>query len=344
MCDCLCALGPATTTGTTLFAKNSDRPPHEAQELEWFPARADGARTRTTYLEIPSVPETIGVVASRPAWAWGVEHGVNEAGVAIGNEAIYTTRDPRDAPPGLIGLDLVRLGLERAPHAADAVAVITELLEQFGQGGSGHGDTERPYWSSFLVADANEAYVVETSGRTWAAEAVIRTRAISNRTTITSFDAEHRHPRQPVETRVDPRLRASRAVLESEAVTVEALKAHLRAHVGGESGWTVCMHVGNEEATTGAIVAELAPRAPRAKARFLLGAPCTSIFVPVFVGRPLGAPPPWRAFASLTPAHRAELDALEAELEADATDTRAWNAEAWRRVRSVLDRVSERER
>ena len=86
-----------------------------------------------------------------------------------------------------------------------------------------------------------------------------RTRAISNRTTIAAFDTAHRHPRQPVTTLVDPRLRASRAVLAREPVTVAMLEAHLRAHVGGANGWTICMHVAGIEATTAAIVAELSP-------------------------------------------------------------------------------------
>src|SRR3954471_14619523 len=101
------------------------------------------------------------------------------------------------------------------------------------------------------------AFVVETSGRTGAVEEVARTRAVSNRTTLPSFDAEHRHPRQPVERLVDPRLRASEAGLPAEPVTTPSLLAHLRSHAGGEDGWTICMHVGDVEATTASIVAEL---------------------------------------------------------------------------------------
>jgi hypothetical protein len=302
--------------------------------------RRHGGSTATTHISIPAAAETIGFVGSRPAWAWGVEHGVNTAGVAIGNETIYTTRDPRRAAPGLIGIDLVRLGLERAASAADAIAVIVDLLERYGQGGSGHGDRERPYWSSFLVADATQAFVVETSDRVSAVEPVAETRAISNRTTIAEFDDEHRHPRQPVETLVDPRLRASRALLARQPVTVAGLQAHLRAHVGGDDGWTVCMHVGDEEATTAAMVASLAAGPSRPCARLLLGSPCRSIFVPVFVGHPLGAPPAWDAFAALGPDRRADLDALERELERDAADDPAWNEHAWRRVHDVLGATS----
>ena len=277
MCDCLVALAPATCEGVTLFAKNSDRPPQEQQLIERHEARREEV-TRTTYLRIDPHPQpTIAFVASRPEWMWGVEHGVNAAGVAIGNATIYTTLDPRGAPPGLTGMDLVRLALERAATAAAAVEVMTRLLEQHGQGGSGHAAADRPYWSSFLVADPASAFVVETSGATWEAMAVERCAATSNRTTLPAFDAAHRHPRQPVERLVDPRLRASTAVLAAEPVSVDALVAHLRSHDGGENGWTICMHVEDVEATMSSIVAELLAGAPPVL-HVCIGSPCTGTF------------------------------------------------------------------
>ena len=284
MCDTLVAVGEDGRP--TLFAKNSDRPPGEQQVVEWHPAeRMDGAR-RCTWIDVPFAGETIGFLASRPAWAWGVEHGVNEAGVAVGNETIYTTLDPRGTEPGLPGIDLVRWALMRAPTASAGVDVVTSLLERFGQGGSGHQGKDRPYWSSFLVADGRSAFVVETSGREWACEEVPPggTRAISNRTTIPAFDAAHRHPRQPVDTLVDPRWNASKAVLAARPVTVASLMAHLRSHEGWE-GWTVCMHADDVEATTAAMVAEL-PGEPgsRPVAHMLLGSPCQSEFRRYVVG------------------------------------------------------------
>jgi len=343
VCDTLLALPAATAAGRTLFAKNSDRPPDEAQELEWLAPRRDDAPVRATYVEVdPSPRPTLGVLGSRPWWTWGLEHGVNEAGVAIGNEAIFTTLDPHRAPPALLGMDLVRLGLERASSAADAVAAMIELLERYGQGGSGRPGVDDPYWSSFLVADATDAWVLETSGRRWATEQVSRSRAISNRTTIPAFDAELRDPAVATEVTIDPRLRASQAVLAHEPVTLDGLRAHLRSHSDGAHGFSVCMHVPGYAATTAAMIVELPGPfpSPRPLAHVCLGAPCASLFVPVAVGRALGRPPAWARFADLAPGHREALDRLEAALAAAAphdADSDAWAPAAWQAVDAVLD-------
>jgi dipeptidase len=91
-CDSLVALGGVTADGATLFAKNSDRPAAEPQPLVQRPAQryAPGERVRCTYVEIPQVAETAGVIGSRPYWCWGFEHGLNEHGVAIGNHTVFT--------------------------------------------------------------------------------------------------------------------------------------------------------------------------------------------------------------------------------------------------------------
>lgn len=334
------ALAPATAEGVTLFAKNSDRPPHEPQVVEHHPARHEDV-TGTTYMELPGHPDaTVAVTGSRPRWMWGMEHGVNAAGVAVGNEMIFTTDDPRLAPPALTGMDLVRLALERSRNATGAVAVITGLIEAHGQGGSGHDHDDVPYWSSFLVADPNDAWVVETSARTWAVEQVERTRAISNRTSIESFDTLHRSARLGTEPFVDPRWDACSAAVTDGPVTDAGLRAHLRRHVGGDDGWTVCMHVDGLEATTASVVASLPGDGPPL-ARFLLGFPCRSVYVPLRVGEPVGELPRAERFAALDDSHRGALDELEADLDAAvaAGTGPGWNVEAARRVDAALDRL-----
>ena len=335
MCDTLCALPPASADGVTVFAKNSDRPPTEPQDLEWHPASSAERTQRTTYLDIEGPPDgTIGVLGSRPRWMWGFEHGVNEAGLAVGNEAVYTTLDPRAFPPALVGMDLVRLALERAADAAGGVEVIVGLLDRHGQGGSGHEGGSKPYWSSFLLADPHAAFVVETSGTDVAVEEVDQRRAISNRTTIGWFDDACGIRSPVVEALTEPRLEASRAVLASGPASVESMKDHLRSHVGGADGWTVCMHAGTE-ATTASMVVPLPASGPRI-ANVLLGSPCRSIYVPVVVGEPLGTMPAWEEFAALGDTGVDDRRSLEAVLAAEVEAGVGWNDTVGDRVGDLL--------
>ncbi len=187
MCDTMVALGNATADGAVIFAKNSDREPNEAQELVLLPAQnySPGSTLKCTYVEIPQVVHTYAVLLSKPFWIWGAEMGANEHGVVIGNEAVFT-RAGYDKKPGMIGMDYLRLGLERGKTALEALQVITGLLEQYGQGGNCGLTSPFFYHNSFLIADPVEAWVLETAGKQWAAEKVKDIRTISNAITIGS--------------------------------------------------------------------------------------------------------------------------------------------------------------
>jgi secernin len=181
MCDTIVALQGATATGGVLFGKNSDRERNEAQGVEFVAGaeHADGARVVCTYIDIPQAQQTFAVLLCRPFWIWGAEMGANEHGVVIGNEAVHA-RIPPQQQDALLGMDLLRLALERAASAAQAVEVVTTLLEQFGQGGSCGHLAPRFYHNSFIIADPREAYVLETVGRMWAVERASGGRSISN--------------------------------------------------------------------------------------------------------------------------------------------------------------------
>ena len=191
MCDTLVATSSATADGSVIFAKNTDRHPNEAHELLVVPAaqHPDGATVRCTYIDVPQVRSTHRTLLARPYWIWGAEMGINEHGVAIGNEAVFT-KVPHETTPGLIGMDLLRLGLERATTARQALDVITRLLAVHGQGGDcGYDGNTLRYHNSFIIADGETAWVLETAGKHWVAEEVDGVRTISNRLTIgDSFD------------------------------------------------------------------------------------------------------------------------------------------------------------
>jgi len=181
MCDTFVALASATRDGSVILGKNSDREPNEAHEVVFVPAadHAPGATVTTTYLTVPQVGHTYAVLLAKPYWIWGAEMGVNSQGVAIGNEAVFT-RVPREQTDGLIGMDLLRLALERSATADEAVDVIADLLGRHGQGGQcGHTHDLR-YDNSFIVADPQQAWVLETAGREWAASRIEGYGSISN--------------------------------------------------------------------------------------------------------------------------------------------------------------------
>lgn len=395
MCDSL-----VTITGEgVLFAKNSDRDPNEAQPLEWVPA-ADhqaGSALACTWMEIPQVSHTHAVLVSRPWWMWGAEMGANQHGLVIGNEAVFTRRlrssgasnrsgwgRTSGTAPGetsvdrsrdqrsLLGMDLVRLALERAVTAEEAVGVIVGLLERYGQGGP--CSFERPdftYDNSFLVADPSGAFVLETSGTAWEAEAVTGPgRSISNGLSIPAFAKAHGDPLRTWKSQGPARRRMTQPLAcqaSGPADLMEALRSHGAttsprwSPVHGGLG-APCVHAGGivvSSQTTASWVSDLR-NAPRHWAT-ASSAPCTSLFKPVEVDQPvdLGPAPSntfdaksvwWRhellhrstlrAHGTLMPRFRRARDRTEARWLAESPSSRSAFAEADRLEQRWLGEVS----
>ena len=323
-CDTMVALGPATRAGITLFAKNSDRPPRECQRIVQLPAarHPDGSIVRCQYLELPQARETRAVVGSQPYWLWGLEHGVNDRRVAIGNETVFA----RETLPavGLTGMDLVRLGLERGGTAGEALEVMTALIERHGQGGSGHVHLDWPYHNAFLIADPGAAWVLETSGRHWAARPVDVIGNISNGLTLatdwvraspdaTAFAVEQGwwpgdggrvdfaaayadESGVPTNQCVERRRRAATFLAEGRGQLVSgALRSLLRDHYDAGAVhrprafddpffFSICMHADPLDNTTASMVVSL-PANPAAVASLgvSLGSPCVGTFLPVYL-------------------------------------------------------------
>ncbi len=329
MCDTLVALPRSTARGAVLFAKNSDRERNEAQGLEMSPRRIGGGALRLTYLTVPDAPATHACLLSRPFWMWGAEMGANEHGVAIGNEALHA-RTPAQRKRALTGMDLVRLGLERAETAHQAVEVITGLLEQYGQGGD-CGHLGRFYYNNgFIIADPREAYVLETAGRWWAVEQVSGHRALSNAYSIgRNYDAVSRdfaaHARREGWMDIFGRFDVAGQLLDEardavsfgrgrcvrgnalldragRRLTPAGAMAILRDH-GGDPDWspanthgrTICMHAAQGPRRSQSVASMVSELKPGRTVHWVTAtaAPCTSLFKPVLFET--GLPPQGQA-------------------------------------------------
>jgi len=317
MCDTIVALPDATEDGAVLLAKNADTEVNEAQQILRLPRRdyLPGAAVRVTHLTIPQATYTHEVILGRSFWTWGGEVGCNEHGVAIGNEAAFSNQKCEKDGTGAI--DLLRLALERAASARDAVDVIGDHVVRFGQGGN--CQMMGNYWfdSGLLVADRKEAWVVNCAGHHWAARQAKSTEAISNRFQIgADWDLSSLSASRPVngETKPDFRARFADPVREQEcaaderescaagllaarrgAITMHDMAAVLR-DVGDEASYDVtadarptkvCMHAGPTPArfwhATSAMITEVRPDSVVV---WMTGTSATdlSIFKPLFFG------------------------------------------------------------
>jgi hypothetical protein len=70
--------------------------------------------------------------------------------------------------------------LERAKTAAEAVEVMTDLITRYGQGKFSNDQNVRTYDNGYIIADPNEAYILETAGHEWAVKRVDSAVGISN--------------------------------------------------------------------------------------------------------------------------------------------------------------------
>ena len=324
MCDTLIAAPNVTENKIALFAKNSDRPPNEAQFLDWVPSRSydPGETLRCTYIDIPQVGKTHALLLSRPFWMWGAEMGINQHGLVIGNEAVFS-KIPANKEPALLGMDLLRLALERAQTASEAVDVIAQLLEKYGQGGNCVQDGHLYYHNSFLIADPETSWVLETIDRHWFAREVKPIYTISNllsledrwdraSTGLEEFIVEKGFAKDKDQinlagdfsdliytTFAAGKSRCSRSLdlmlRETGKITMQSMAAILRDHGGktdptpGLAGADICMHASlgpiRGSQTTGSMIASLEPGSPLILVTGT-AAPCTGIFKPVWIDAP----------------------------------------------------------
>jgi dipeptidase len=300
MCDTLIH----ETENTRLFAKNSDRSPNEPNLYLFVPATDPrDATVACTYRSIPQVPHQNAVFLVKPSWMFGAEMGMNDHGVVIGNEAVFS-RAKKTKAPALLGMDLLRLALERAASAREACDVIIELLQSYGQGGNGGFDRHLEYDNSFLIQDANQSFILEILGKDWAKKEVRGKANISNRMALSGTADEGSLPSFGFPKRYSEPLftffskskarhcRIGEALSSEDAPDVQAaidlLSSHrtqdLRTLYRKGDGGSVCMHkslLGDH--TTASMIVE---RAAGVATIWLSNGstPCLSLYLPTYFG------------------------------------------------------------
>lgn len=327
-CDTFALTAGAFAGGVNILCKNSDRPLGEAQPLKSYPRCSHGAgeQLRCTDLTIPQAETTWAVLGCQPYWIWGFEMGVNEWGLAIGNEA-QGSRCEAETQTGLLGMDLLRLGLERSKTAREAITVITALLEEYGQNANASQLFDRRYENSFLLVDPQEVWLLETAGRQWAAKRIDDRAAISNCYTIgIDFDLCSKGMEQTVrshrwlapdetvdfakaytapairQTMSNPRWRRLCKLIGAKAqLAAEDCKAILRDHFAGElieprfgaaygMFVTICMHAMTWDAsqTTCSLLTHWDDKLGMV-CRYAPSIPCCSAYLPVYLQSALPA-------------------------------------------------------
>jgi hypothetical protein len=285
------------------FGKNSDRSANEPNLTIFIPETLHHEKTvNCTYISVDQVPKTHAVLLVKPSWMWGAEMGINDCGVIIGNEAVFTKSSGKKENR-LLGMDMLRLALERAADAKEARDILVSLLEKYGQGGNCGFEKRFFYDNSFLIGDQKTAFILETAGKTWTMKEIEDQGNISNRLSlhtnnldgsaaIGDFANFHSNPIFTYLSRSQNRQNYVFSELEKEKTSASSLMDLLRSHDPKDesklfskgSVRSVCMHqsfVGDH--TTGSMIVE---KRKNQTTIWLTGSgtPCLSVFKPVFFG------------------------------------------------------------
>ena len=246
--------------------------------------------------------------------------GANEKGLFIANEA-QGSRCGKDGEEGLLGMDMLRLALERCASAREAISCIGGLLSQYGQNANANVRYDRRYENSYMLVDCNEIWVMETAGREWVARRYTDWTAISNCYTIkTDYEmsspnmetlARERHWISPHEamnfakaytlpawrqSHSVPRWRRMQTLIRARggALTLHDVQRIARDHYDGEiveprfgacyaNFISICMHAQDPDSSqTAASMLFTYDDSLGMVFRYAPSLPCCSVYIPVY--------------------------------------------------------------
>lgn len=160
-------LAPFVESGKTIiYGRNGVREPVDdsaVSEVHHYPASDGSGSVKCDSAEIDG-GATYSVILSKPAGVWGAESGSNEKGVCLG----LTFSEGHPVEGKLNATDLVRLGLERAASASEAIDIIISLNGQHGPA----EESKDAAKAAFVICDPNEAWLLNIVGSLWAAQKI----------------------------------------------------------------------------------------------------------------------------------------------------------------------------
>lgn len=162
-------LAPLTASDKTIiYGRNglrqaSENAASEVNEIHFYPASEASGPVKCDSAEVEGAA-SFSVIMAKPAGLWGAETGSNEKGLCIG----LTFSEGHPVEGKLNATDLVRLGLERAASAVEAIDVLTTLSAKYGP----EGESKDSAKASFIVCDTTEIWLLDIVGSFWAAQKV----------------------------------------------------------------------------------------------------------------------------------------------------------------------------
>jgi secernin len=183
-CTAIVADKSATLDGRVLIAKNKDLGVNDCQILDMRKREnhPPNSKVRCEYIEIPQAPVTYGWIGMKLPSQWGVGMGVNEFGVAITINAVQS-KERFEGRGGLSTADVCRLGLEISRNSREAVELMGNLIEEYGQRVEGAPTITGQI---YVIADPEESWILESTVYHWCAVKVNGVEARANQFQITT--------------------------------------------------------------------------------------------------------------------------------------------------------------
>lgn len=273
MCDTFFISQKITEDGSRIFCKNSDRPYGESQAIVLIGPETRSQNTiKATYINVGFKPAKHTIFLGKPFWMWGGEFAINENGVCIGNEALFTKVKIK-GNNGLLGMDMLRISAEISDNAEESVENIIELLEKYGQDANSAYNKEFRYHNSFLITDPQKTFYIETVGRNYAVKEIKEDFfSISNKMQIRSkeecilsnMESPQKYERKlfsflagGTERMKKIRKEIERIFLEKKKISLKDCFRALKIHGFGPR--SVCMHYGifSPSQTSNSVVVKL---------------------------------------------------------------------------------------